>query len=258
MKPNLKASGIYEIRNIVNGKRYIGSAVRLSKRRMRHFGNLRRGTHKNVILQNAWNKHGPDKFEFNVIEYCSKDMLLEREQHYLDKKSDYNICSIAGNTTGIKHTKAAKAKMSKFHSGKILSAEHKRQISKVTKGENNPNFGRKHTPEALAKMSAASIGRKTFLGRKHTEESKKKMSEVRMGKKLSAETRAKMSKSHMGIKHTPEARAKQSAAIKGRKYSDEHRANISKARKLYYAKKRDEQSRISAKGPAAPDMTGGV
>lgn len=259
MKSNLKASGIYAIKNIVNGKRYIGSAVHLRKRRTRHFGDLRRGTHKNVILQNSWNKHGPDNFEFIVIEYCSKDMLLEREQHYLDKKSDYNICSIAGNTTGVNHTKAAKAKMSKFHSGKILSAEHKLHISKVTKGENNPNFGRKHTPAALAKMSASSIGRKTFLGKKHTEESKKKMSDFRMGKKLSDKTRAKMSASHMGMKQSPEAIAKASASLTGRKFSDEHRANLSRAKKLYWAKKKeDEQARIAAKPPAMPDVMGGV
>ena len=153
-------------------------------------------------------------------------MLLEREQQYIDEKSDYNICSVAGNTSGVKHTEGAKTKMSKAHSGKILSAEHRIHISEATKGENNPNFGRKHTPEALAKISLASIGRATFSGKKHTEEAKKRMSDWHTGKVLSDETCKKMSTSHKDVPLSETHRNRISNALSGRKLSAEHRENL--------------------------------
>jgi hypothetical protein len=42
-------------------------------------------------LQQAWNKHGEQKFVFSVVEECSVDELYVREQFHIDaKKRDYN------------------------------------------------------------------------------------------------------------------------------------------------------------------------
>ena len=233
MKSNLNSSGIYAIQNTVNGKVYIGSSVNLRKRKAQHWLALGKGTHKNKILQNAWNKHGSDGFRFVILEHCPIEQLLYREQFYLDQCSQYNICPTAGNTLGMKHTPEARAKI--VEAKKHLSPETYARMSAAHKGkqvgDKNPNFGRKHTPEALAKIGAASLGRVTFSGKKHTEETKKKISARKIGVKLSDETRAKMSASHMGVKHSPEAPAKTAAALKGRKFSDEHRARIAAAAK---------------------------
>ena len=51
-------SGIYEILNTANGKRYIGSAVHFARRWYLHCWKLNRGEHHSAKLQNAWNKHG--------------------------------------------------------------------------------------------------------------------------------------------------------------------------------------------------------
>lgn len=226
-------SGIYAIINTSNGKRYVGSAVCLTKRIAQHKLNLNKEMHSNIILQNAWKKYGAGGFIFIVIERCPIDILLEREQHHIDIKADYNICPTAGNTLGMKHTPEARAKI--VEAKKHLSPETYARMSAAHKGkqvgDKNPNFGRKHTPEALAKIGAASLGRVTFSGKKHTEETKKKISARKIGVKLSDETRAKMSASHMGVKHSPEAAAKTAAALKGRKFSDEHRARIAAAAK---------------------------
>ena len=88
----LNQSGIYEILNTVNGKRYIGSAVYIVGRFARHRMHLRRGTHHSVHLQRAWNKHGEEAFEFRPILFCTKDMLLYYEQLAIDAfKPLYNI-----------------------------------------------------------------------------------------------------------------------------------------------------------------------
>lgn len=88
-------SGIYEIINLRNQKRYIGQTKNLYRRQCNHIGKLRRKIHPNKHLQNAWNKYGKDAFEFQVLEYCSVDDLNERElywiNHYKSNTDGYNI-----------------------------------------------------------------------------------------------------------------------------------------------------------------------
>ncbi len=76
--------GIYQLRNIVNNKLYIGSSKHLSIRKKEHFSALSNNQHRNSHLQNAWNKYGGESFVFQVLEECEKDQLLKREQYYLD------------------------------------------------------------------------------------------------------------------------------------------------------------------------------
>ena len=80
-------SGIYQIRNLVNNKIYIGSTVDIKTRWRTHKNNLRRNLDRpNKYLQNSWNKHGENNFIFELIEEVGdREILLTREQHYLDK-----------------------------------------------------------------------------------------------------------------------------------------------------------------------------
>lgn len=86
-----KISGIYKITNTINNKFYIGSSNNIKKRWNRHKMDLRNNKHKNTLLQNSYNKYGVDVFLFEIIEIISEyNMLLEREQYYLDKYKSYN------------------------------------------------------------------------------------------------------------------------------------------------------------------------
>jgi group I intron endonuclease len=92
-----KAAGVYQIKNLVNGKIYIGSSVTLSVRYSTHLKNLRQGTHVNPKLQSSWNKHGETSFEFSVLEYCDPKETFEMEQSYIDiLKPTYNISLSVG------------------------------------------------------------------------------------------------------------------------------------------------------------------
>jgi predicted GIY-YIG superfamily endonuclease len=51
-----KISGVYEIKNTLNNKRYIGSSVNIQKRWYAHKRMLNLNTHPNKHLQAAWNK----------------------------------------------------------------------------------------------------------------------------------------------------------------------------------------------------------
>lgn len=84
--------GIYAIVNKVNGRMYIGSSTNMKKRWSRHRCLLVKNEHHCKYLQNAWNKYGADSFEFQELELCEEQELLEAEQRWLDFTEDcYNI-----------------------------------------------------------------------------------------------------------------------------------------------------------------------
>lgn len=139
-------SGIYQILNKSNGKFYIGSAVNIKRRWAVHVSTLNKGTHKNIYLQRAWNKHWfPEEiFEFKILEYCAIENLLEREQSYLDNLKPYgdigyNILPSAGNSSGLKHTDEAKLKMSAIAKVRKFSEITRAKMSAIRKGRKQPD-----------------------------------------------------------------------------------------------------------------------
>ena len=86
-----RISGIYQIRNATNNKKYIGSSKDIHKRWWHHRLDLTLRTHKNKHLLASWRKYGEKSFEFSIIEKCSASALLIREQYYIDElKPEYN------------------------------------------------------------------------------------------------------------------------------------------------------------------------
>lgn len=159
-------SGIYEIVNLVNGQRYVGSAVNLTNRWRQHQCDLRKSRH-NRRLQHAWHRHGTAAFEFRVLEVVSdKSQLLEREQHWLDKLvPEYNILIVAGSTLGYRHTPETKRKMSEASAGRKLSSEHVEAIRRANTGRARPDLAgnkygcRQHSDQDRLINSASKIGR---------------------------------------------------------------------------------------------------
>lgn len=106
-------SGIYKITNIITNKCYIGSSCNIMKRKYNHFSSLKHNRHCNKHLQSSYNKYTKDNFIFEIIEECSKNDLITREQYYIDTiKPEYNLCKIADRPTGLKHTEEYKKHMS--------------------------------------------------------------------------------------------------------------------------------------------------
>ena len=70
------SSGIYEIVNLVNGKRYVGSAVSFECRWREHRRQLNADRHHSRHLQRSWNKHGAEAFSFRIIEVCEPASLM--------------------------------------------------------------------------------------------------------------------------------------------------------------------------------------
>jgi len=90
-----KLSGIYEISNKINGRKYIGHSKNITYRWYHHLNNLINGLHHNSKIQNDFNIYGLSNFEFSILELVdNKENLLIKEQEYLnllDFDSNYNI-----------------------------------------------------------------------------------------------------------------------------------------------------------------------
>lgn len=145
---------IYKWTDSTNGKTYTGS----------HKGSIEDaydGSGK--LFKHAYKKR-PDKFSREILEYVyenSKDILLEREQKYLNLinwDNTYNVSAGAnGGNTRAGYTEEQLRKW-------------KQKQSESHSGENNPMFGRKHKEETKQKMIKNHIG---MTGKKHKEETKK-------------------------------------------------------------------------------------
>lgn len=223
-------SGIYRIRNKVNGKVYIGSSVDVNIRLYDHLNDLKGNRHANIILQRSFDKHGETTFEFAPIEYVelTKEKLLEREQCWMDfyqvTKYGYNICPNAASNLGRKCSDVTKKKMSESR-----------------KGKKNPNFGKKcpeWQKELISKASRGKTGEKSHnFGRKHSDESKKKISDAGRDRLVSKETREKISKANTGRKYSKESKRKMSASQKGRIISEEHKRKLSMSARIRHERK---------------------
>lgn len=82
---------IYQIKNKINGKLYIGQTVNFQARKLRHLSSLRNEKHDNPHLQKAFLKYGEEAFEFSIIheEECNQDRLNELEEYYISKYETY-------------------------------------------------------------------------------------------------------------------------------------------------------------------------
>lgn len=182
------ARGIYKIINVVNNKFYVGSAVNLSRRRARHFSELRNNRHSNGKLQNAWNKYGEQAFVFVVVEVLSEDAdLLSAENVWLKEHVGKDYC---------------------YNLGVDAAAPHLGMS-----GELSPTWGYRHTEEAKAKIAAASAARV------QTEEEKAKRRKSMRGHHVASSTKAKISAAlsgegnHWYGKKRPDHGAKVSRAV---------------------------------------------
>jgi len=63
-----KPAGIFQIRNLVNGKILLGSSLNLEGPLNSHKFMLTIGRHRNELLQQEWNRFGPTSFEFEILE----------------------------------------------------------------------------------------------------------------------------------------------------------------------------------------------
>lgn len=88
-------------------------------------------------------KYGLDNFTLEILEYCSPELVLSKEQYYLDLyKPEYNILKVAGSSKGYKHTPESKMrKSSRVVSEKTLKKMSLRVQSDLTRNKISTSLG---------------------------------------------------------------------------------------------------------------------
>lgn len=95
-------AGIYKIVNKANGTCYVGQSQRVNKRIREHFRLLRLNKHPNPRLQNAFNKHGREGFEWQIEAACDNPEDLDIIENaflsgdaWFEEPVFYNIAAFA-------------------------------------------------------------------------------------------------------------------------------------------------------------------
>lgn len=204
---------VYVIRNVMNGKVYVGSTVNMSKRKARHLNDLNKNSHANKHLQKAWNKYGEENFIHEIIEVCANEEVLRKKElehiarlNALNHNLGYNISESTTNfsASGVNHPhfgKCFKTLGYKNHwKGKRLPESTKEKLrrprsekSKIRmslnhadfSGSNNPMYGREHSKKTLEKISKSLKGK--AVGENHPMYGKKRSGELAGHKKKVAQ-----------------------------------------------------------------------
>jgi group I intron endonuclease len=221
-KENYKKSGIYRLTNLINNKSYIGSSINLSRRLSDYFSidRFRKiRTKGRSLIGNAIIKHGISNFNLDILEYSESDIIIKREQYYLDLlRPKYNILKVASSTLGRKLSEEIKINMSIRNKGnknpmygKHHTDETKFNMSINNRGFNNPMYGKTHTEKTklrikmsvIKTMKSKDFIKSPILNRHHSEETRRKISEsnklYKKYNKMSLETRLKLSLRSKGL-----------------------------------------------------------
>ena len=253
------ATGVYIIRNSVNGKLYVGSAAKCFRTRWNlHLWQLRLGKHHSTRLQRSWDKHGEAVFEFRVCEVTSPEHAVAVEQVMIDyyksanPQFGYNVSPTAGSQLGVKRTPLAienlrcaarirmsdpirRARQSCVAKKQMENPEHRERVRLAAVNHYKIESNRKAMSEMATKRMANHEAREAI-----SEAMKTRMSNPKEREKLSVAATAQMktpgAREHLSKLATqrmadPANRAAISAANKGRVHSGEAKAKMSASRK---------------------------
>lgn len=159
-------AGIYLIRNLVNGKVYIGKAKCIYKRIRQHITSLNRKvrSHENDHFISSWHKYGKNSFSYIVLEYLplNEEIISHKEIEYIDKyeslnpKKGYN--KRYDSSTGLIVSEETRKKLSNSQKLRFQNPEERKKCSHNFY-KNNPEIAK-----AMGKK-VANIIRKYKIGK---------------------------------------------------------------------------------------------
>lgn len=152
---------VYQHRNKINGKIYIGITMQTPEQRWRHGEGYKSSPHFYAAIQ----KYGWDNFEHNILfqnltkeEACKKEQELIAKYNSMNREYGYNSTSggdifvmneetkqkisqsLMGNKNGLGHpcSEEKKKKISEAQKGRRLTEEHKQKLSEAAKKRHTP------------------------------------------------------------------------------------------------------------------------
>jgi group I intron endonuclease len=138
--------------NFENANSYIGSSINLSRRLTEYYNVNYLIKYTNMIINVALLKYGYSSFELVILEYCTAENVISREQYYIDLLKPalalYNILKKAGSSLGLKYSPETKAKMKvrslkqqerlKINNSSKEHKEHLKRLNLSQKGRAKP------------------------------------------------------------------------------------------------------------------------
>ena len=152
---------VYQHKNKINGKIYIGITMQEPEQRWRHGEGYKSSPHFYAAIQ----KYGWDNFEHNILfqnltkeDACQKEQELILKFNSMNRKYGYNSTSggdifimndetkqkiskaMMGNKNGLGHpcSEEKKKKISETQKGRKLTEEHKQKLSEAAKKRHTP------------------------------------------------------------------------------------------------------------------------
>ena len=128
---------IYKVTNTLSGKSYVGQTQDSFHRRRLAHENLALKPKPSYYFHKALKKHGPENFEWVILEECPAENLDNREQFYIAQldtfaPKGYNLTKGGLTTFGAS---------GEFHYLAKMTAEEKTAwLEKHRLGQNNPNY----------------------------------------------------------------------------------------------------------------------
>lgn len=152
-------AGIYQIRNIRNGKIYVGGTLDLLGRWRSHKTTLRYGRNPARRLQSDFWRYGFDGFVFEVLEEVSDPLdIVDAEQRHIDRLRPfdrdigYNTHPRADGPSGVERDAKHRKKIASALIGKEFTPERRKNISE----------GRKNSEKAQAALSVVNRAKRSL------------------------------------------------------------------------------------------------
>lgn len=139
------SSGIYKITILQNSKIYIGQAVDLYVRFQGHIRSARGGRKdSNLPIHRAMHKYGLENVTVEVIEFCERDQLDERERHWIkyyhakDPNIGYNLADGGQKGFNLSGEQHSQAKLTQVEVDNIIQLilENKLTLREIAKKYN--------------------------------------------------------------------------------------------------------------------------
>lgn len=207
--------GAYILTHVKSKMFYVGSSKDVDKRVKLHWYLLMKGKHISKTFQKLWDES--PKFDVRTIRAESRDEAFAVEQAFITENEDnpkmINIGrGVYGGDNLTRHPERAAIIEKITSSWRTLIREmspEERKMRFGRAGELNPMYGKTHSDEVKAMLSAINKGNRYALGAVRSIEQRKAISDF-------AKTRTGKANSFYGRTHSEETKRKLSEQLKGR------------------------------------------
>jgi group I intron endonuclease len=84
------------------------------------------------LICRALLKYGHENFKLEIIEYCTLEVIVEREQYWISELSpSYNLVTVVDGSFTYNHTEEARQKMSLSQKARFADPENRKQLDEL-------------------------------------------------------------------------------------------------------------------------------